>query len=117
MPRLLCDSGFTLGRLCSLLDGSTYLDKVCCLGQLIAWTNLASLHLVAVTTGISYACANFIATVATVNTTFVPEAKHIIGIYAGVLITQGWCQFTHHRKRTNAHMCRIDQHFWSARRT
>lgn len=46
---------------------------------------------VAVTTGISFACANFIATVATLKTSFEPEPKHVIGIYAAVLITQGEC--------------------------
>ncbi|KAF8321660.1 APC amino acid permease [Clavulina sp. PMI_390] len=51
------------------------------------WFNL--LGQVAVTTGISYACANFIATVATFKTSFVPHAKHVIGIYAAVLIVQG----------------------------
>ncbi|KZO93984.1 APC amino acid permease [Calocera viscosa TUFC12733] len=52
------------------------------------WFNL--LGQVAVTTGISYACATFIATTASVQSeTYVPEPKSIIGIYAAVLITQG----------------------------
>ncbi|KAF9519895.1 hypothetical protein BS47DRAFT_1374938 [Hydnum rufescens UP504] len=51
------------------------------------WFNL--LGQVAVTTGISFACATFIGTVATLKTNFVPRPKHIIGIYAAVLITQG----------------------------
>ncbi|KAI0773134.1 amino acid transporter [Trametes elegans] len=51
------------------------------------WFNL--LGQVAVTAGISYGCANFISTLATFNTNFVPEPRITIGIYAGVLITQG----------------------------
>ncbi|KAI0755586.1 APC amino acid permease [Fomes fomentarius] len=51
------------------------------------WFNL--LGQVAVTTGISYAAANFISTAATFNTDFVPEPRITIAIYAGVLICQG----------------------------
>ncbi|KAI0700801.1 amino acid/polyamine transporter I [Cerioporus squamosus] len=51
------------------------------------WFNL--LGQVAVTTGISFAVANFISTLATFNTDFVPEPRITIGIYAGVLICQG----------------------------
>ncbi|KAI5120999.1 hypothetical protein M0805_000460 [Coniferiporia weirii] len=51
------------------------------------WFNL--LGQVAVTTGISFACANFISTIATFNTDFVPTAKTTIGIYAAVLCAQG----------------------------
>ncbi|KAI0684330.1 amino acid transporter [Earliella scabrosa] len=51
------------------------------------WFNF--LGQVAVTTGISYAAANFISTLATFNTSFVPEARVTIAIYAGVLICQG----------------------------
>ncbi|KDQ50336.1 hypothetical protein JAAARDRAFT_142165 [Jaapia argillacea MUCL 33604] len=51
------------------------------------WFNL--LGQVAVTTGISYACALFIATVATFENDFTPTPRIIIGIYAAVLITQG----------------------------
>ncbi|EPS95406.1 hypothetical protein FOMPIDRAFT_1168680 [Fomitopsis schrenkii] len=51
------------------------------------WFNL--LGQVAVTTGISFACATFISTLATFDTTFVPTAKTTIGIYAAVLIAQG----------------------------
>ncbi|TFK85392.1 APC amino acid permease [Polyporus arcularius HHB13444] len=51
------------------------------------WFNL--LGQVAVTTGISFAAANFISTLATFNTNFVPEPRITIGIYAGVLICQG----------------------------
>lgn len=51
------------------------------------WFNL--LGQVAVTTGISFACATFISTLATFNTDFVPTAKTTIGIYAAVLIMQG----------------------------
>ncbi|TCD61883.1 hypothetical protein EIP91_007787, partial [Steccherinum ochraceum] len=51
------------------------------------WFNL--LGQVAVTTGISYACANFISTAATFQTDFVPSAKTTIGIYAAVLVAQG----------------------------
>ncbi|KAI0708795.1 amino acid/polyamine transporter I [Fomitopsis betulina] len=51
------------------------------------WFNL--LGQVAVTTGISFACATFISTLATFNTTFVPTARTNIGIYAAVLVAQG----------------------------
>ncbi|KZT01961.1 amino acid transporter [Laetiporus sulphureus 93-53] len=51
------------------------------------WFNL--LGQVAVTTGISFACATFISTLATFDTDFVPEARITIGIYAAVLIAQG----------------------------
>ncbi|KAF9523310.1 APC amino acid permease [Crepidotus variabilis] len=52
------------------------------------WFNL--LGQVAVTTGISFACANFISTACTLGGTgFVPTPKTNIGIYAAVLITQG----------------------------
>ncbi|KAF8907053.1 APC amino acid permease [Gymnopilus junonius] len=52
------------------------------------WFNL--LGQVAVTTGISFACANFISTACTLgNTGFVPTPKTTIGIYAAVLFTQG----------------------------
>jgi len=51
------------------------------------WFNL--LGQVAVTTGISYAVANFISTAATLQTDFVPSAKTTIGIYAAVLTAQG----------------------------
>ncbi|KDR72856.1 hypothetical protein GALMADRAFT_252160 [Galerina marginata CBS 339.88] len=52
------------------------------------WFNL--LGQVAVTTGISFACANFISTACTLgNTGFVPTPKTTIGIYAAVLFSQG----------------------------
>ncbi|KAH9914364.1 amino acid transporter [Epithele typhae] len=51
------------------------------------WFNL--LGQVAVTTGISFGCANFISTLATFDTGFVPTANTTIGIYAAVLVTQG----------------------------
>lgn len=51
------------------------------------WFNL--LGQVAVTTGISFACANFLSTVAEFGTSFVPTPKTTIGIYAAVLISQG----------------------------
>ncbi|KAH7099654.1 APC amino acid permease [Auriculariales sp. MPI-PUGE-AT-0066] len=51
------------------------------------WFNL--LGQVAVTTGISYGCANFLATAATIGTDFAPNAKNILGIYAAVLVAQG----------------------------
>ncbi|KAF9555705.1 APC amino acid permease [Agrocybe pediades] len=52
------------------------------------WFNL--LGQVAVTTGISFGCANFISTACTLgNTGFVPTPKTTIGIYAAVLFTQG----------------------------
>ncbi|PPQ63649.1 hypothetical protein CVT24_004423 [Panaeolus cyanescens] len=51
------------------------------------WFNL--LGQVAVTTGISFACANFISTACTLGTSFVPTPKTTIGIYAAVLFSQG----------------------------
>ncbi|KAA1473239.1 APC amino acid permease [Dentipellis sp. KUC8613] len=51
------------------------------------WFNL--LGQVAVTTGISFACANFISTASTLGTDYVPSANKTIGIYAGVLCAQG----------------------------
>jgi len=51
------------------------------------WFNL--LGQVAVTTGISFACATFISTVATFQSDFVPTANTTIGIYAAVLVAQG----------------------------
>ncbi|KAI0699002.1 APC amino acid permease [Cytidiella melzeri] len=51
------------------------------------WFNL--LGQVAVTTGISFACATFISTVATFGSDFVPNAKTNIGVYAAVLVAQG----------------------------
>ncbi|KAF8645298.1 hypothetical protein AX16_007925, partial [Volvariella volvacea WC 439] len=51
------------------------------------WFNL--LGQVAVTTGISFACANFISTACTLGTKFTPTPETTIGIYAAVLFTQG----------------------------
>ncbi|ETW76750.1 putative amino acid transporter [Heterobasidion irregulare TC 32-1] len=51
------------------------------------WFNL--LGQVAVTTGISFACANFLSTACTLGTNFEPTRKTTIGIYAAVLFTQG----------------------------
>ncbi|TFK20172.1 APC amino acid permease [Coprinopsis marcescibilis] len=51
------------------------------------WFNL--LGQVAVTTGISFACANFISTATTLGTSFTPTAATNIGVYAAVLFTQG----------------------------
>ncbi|KAF9005180.1 APC amino acid permease [Cyathus striatus] len=51
------------------------------------WFNL--LGQVAVTTGISFACANFLSTVCTLKTNVVPTPNTTIGIYAAVLFTQG----------------------------
>ncbi|TFK61724.1 APC amino acid permease [Pluteus cervinus] len=51
------------------------------------WFNL--LGQVAVTTGISFACATFISTLCTLKTDFEPSPKTTIGIYAAVLFTQG----------------------------
>ncbi|KAJ3561020.1 hypothetical protein NP233_g10456 [Leucocoprinus birnbaumii] len=51
------------------------------------WFNL--LGQVAVTTGISFACANFLSTACTLKTSFVPTPKTTIGVYAAVLVTQG----------------------------
>ncbi|KAJ2918863.1 hypothetical protein MD484_g1536, partial [Candolleomyces efflorescens] len=51
------------------------------------WFNL--LGQVAVTTGISFACANFISTACTLGTSFEPTPATNIGVYAAVLFTQG----------------------------
>ncbi|KZV67015.1 APC amino acid permease [Peniophora sp. CONT] len=51
------------------------------------WFNL--LGQVAVTTGISFGCANFISTASTLGTDYVPTPAKTIGIYAAILITQG----------------------------
>ncbi|KAF9244151.1 amino acid/polyamine transporter I [Melanogaster broomeanus] len=51
------------------------------------WFNL--LGQVAVTTGISFACANFLSTVSTFGTDFTPGPNSTIGIYAAVLVSQG----------------------------
>ncbi|KAJ4490589.1 APC amino acid permease [Lentinula aciculospora] len=51
------------------------------------WFNL--LGQVAVTTGISFACASFISTLSTFKTGFLPTANTQIGVYAAVLFTQG----------------------------
>ncbi|KAF9449207.1 hypothetical protein P691DRAFT_759225 [Macrolepiota fuliginosa MF-IS2] len=51
------------------------------------WFNL--LGQVAVTTGISFACANFLSTACTLKTSFVPTPNTTIGIYAAVLVSQG----------------------------
>jgi hypothetical protein len=55
--------------------------------QVCGWFNL--LGQVAVTTGISFACATFISTAATLGTSYEPSAKKVIGIYAAVLVAQG----------------------------
>ncbi|KIK97353.1 hypothetical protein PAXRUDRAFT_825034 [Paxillus rubicundulus Ve08.2h10] len=51
------------------------------------WFNL--LGQVAVTTGISFGCANFLSTVCTFGTDFTPSPKTTIGLYAAVLVSQG----------------------------
>ncbi|KAL0948249.1 hypothetical protein HGRIS_010846 [Hohenbuehelia grisea] len=51
------------------------------------WFNL--LGQVAVTTGISFACATFISTACQLGTSYVGNEKTVIGIYAAVLFTQG----------------------------
>ncbi|KAI0732146.1 amino acid/polyamine transporter I [Fomitopsis betulina] len=51
------------------------------------WFNF--LGQVAVTTSINFACATFISTLATFGTSFVPNARTTIGIYAAVVVTQG----------------------------
>ncbi|KAF9244150.1 amino acid/polyamine transporter I [Melanogaster broomeanus] len=45
---------------------------------------------VAVTTGINFACANFLSTVSTLGTAFTPGPSSTIGIYAAVLVSQGF---------------------------
>lgn len=43
----------------------------------------------------SFGCATFISTVATINTSFVPNEKTTIGVYAAVLISQGASWWIH----------------------
>lgn len=47
------------------------------------------MHAVAVTTGITFGCANLIATLATVKSGFEPTPGKIIGIYAALLVSHG----------------------------
>ncbi|EKM76340.1 hypothetical protein AGABI1DRAFT_45138 [Agaricus bisporus var. burnettii JB137-S8] len=51
------------------------------------WFNL--LGQVAVTTGISFACASFLSTICTLKSSFVPTPETTIGFYAAVLVAQG----------------------------
>lgn len=51
------------------------------------WFNL--LGQVAVTTGISFACANFLAALCTFKTGWTPTPNSTIGIYAAILVSQG----------------------------
>lgn len=51
------------------------------------WFNL--LGQVAVTTGITFGCANLISTVATVKSSYEPTPAKIIGIYAALLVSHG----------------------------
>ncbi|KAK0250353.1 polyamine transporter tpo5 [Friedmanniomyces endolithicus] len=51
------------------------------------WVNFVGQF--AVTTGITFGCANLIATLATVKSTFVPTPGKILGIHAALLISQG----------------------------
>ena len=79
------------------------------------WYARAVVHTVAVTTGISFACANFIATVATLKNNWVPQSKHIIGIYAAVLISQGGRSLLYRMRIQSLKYPlydRNDQHFW-----
>ncbi|EJF61992.1 APC amino acid permease [Dichomitus squalens LYAD-421 SS1] len=92
-----CLVGLAMGEVCSAhpTSGGPYFwaamlsdpKHAAFASWMTGWFNL--LGQVAVTTGISYAAANFISTLATFNTSFVPEARITIGIYAGVLICQG----------------------------
>ncbi|KDQ12281.1 hypothetical protein BOTBODRAFT_34561 [Botryobasidium botryosum FD-172 SS1] len=51
------------------------------------WFNL--LGQVAVTTGINFACANFLATTISLGGSFIPNKNSTIGIYAAILVSQG----------------------------
>ncbi|KAF2463538.1 amino acid transporter [Lindgomyces ingoldianus] len=51
------------------------------------WFNL--LGQVAVTTGITFGCANLISTLGTVNGSYTPSAARTIGIYAALLVSHG----------------------------
>ncbi|KAG2337384.1 APC amino acid permease [Suillus weaverae] len=51
------------------------------------WFNL--LGQVAVTTGISFGCANFLSTLCTFDTSFTPTSRTTMGVYAAILVSQG----------------------------
>ncbi|KAI1793751.1 APC amino acid permease [Ganoderma leucocontextum] len=92
-----CMVGLAMGEVCSAhpTSGGPYFwaamlsdpQHAAFASWVTGWFNL--LGQVAVTTGISFAAANFISTIATLGTSFVPEPRITIGIYAGVLICQG----------------------------
>ncbi|KAM5545486.1 hypothetical protein V8D89_000524 [Ganoderma adspersum] len=92
-----CMVGLAMGEVCSAhpTSGGPYFwaamlsdpQHAAFASWVTGWFNL--LGQVAVTTGISFAAANFISTLATFGTSFVPEPRITIGIYAGVLICQG----------------------------
>ncbi|PCH34841.1 APC amino acid permease [Wolfiporia cocos MD-104 SS10] len=89
--------GLAMGEVCSAhpTSGGPYFwaamlskpENAAFASWITGWFNL--LGQVAVTTGISFACATFISTLATFRTDFVPSAKTTIGIYAAVLVAQG----------------------------
>ncbi|KAI9507073.1 amino acid/polyamine transporter I [Russula earlei] len=51
------------------------------------WFNL--LGQVSITTGVAFACADFISTAATIGANYQPSSYKTIAIYAGIIITQG----------------------------
>ncbi|KAF7300045.1 Amino-acid permease BAT1 [Mycena kentingensis (nom. inval.)] len=89
--------GLAMGEICSAhpTSGGPYFwaamlsppESAALASWVTGWFNL--LGQVAVTTGISFACANFIGTAATLKTSYVHTPNANIGIYAAVLITQG----------------------------
>ncbi|KIY64792.1 APC amino acid permease [Cylindrobasidium torrendii FP15055 ss-10] len=89
--------GLSMGEVCSAhpTSGGPYFwaamlskpESAALASWVTGWFNL--LGQVAVTTGISFGCATFISTVATLNTSFVPNEKTQIGVYAAVLVSQG----------------------------
>ena len=62
-------------------------DKSAFAAWITGWFNL--LGQVAVTTGITFGCAQLISTTATVQTSYSPSAGKTIGIYAALLVSHG----------------------------
>ncbi|TFY61509.1 hypothetical protein EVJ58_g4467 [Rhodofomes roseus] len=89
--------GLSMAEVCSAhptSGGPYYWAAMLCKPQHAAFASWVTgwfnfLGQVAVTTSINFACATFISTLATFNTSFVPSARTTIGVYAAVVITEG----------------------------
>lgn len=86
---LCCPSRKMLLSLHGSLAGLTYLDKWPSLLESGTYDCVISMPVFNLPSNPSFACANFISTLATFNTGFEPSARVTIGIYAAVLIAQG----------------------------